>query len=594
MLSMKAIAVLGLLSSAMPLNRATFFELISLYRSHDPQNITRANRILDSLLPKTATVEVDPEDKFAHAASVTFYRLFATQLPAPLRERAGWDVSSRVRAIEQHWYPLHKTNFHMGHTNFAMLFLEAFVLGSEAVGNSETRQKAYSAFHDFCDYTLHNGLTEFNATDYLRFDLHAMSTLATASTDPEVRRRARAFADFWWFDAALHYWPSGDRLTGANARTYNYVAGVGGAVALMRPFFTGAPKPVAGEGGWVALFDYAPPQYICEIAKEKRPNVFRGLWLAPEVDEFRKGSEGADDFERRAHGEFGHQYGKDRYTFFDPAYALGTGGSHYSSQERMLVADIASSKPLASISSQINPRAQTGSASVQDRNIAMILYSPMLPDSKKSVPIVSPVLLLPANADRILVNGEQADRNPGIHQIAAGDLLYLQEGNVYACLRFVEANKGFAGYQPTYHYRLDGHDEVGSLACVLYDGAAKRLPERNVHSGFIVEMATAKEFPTFAEFRKHIETQTVIAQTDVESQWTVRYRSGNREIALKKDLSKDLILDKSVNGNRVETPVHESAFSNLTGGILTIHWKGATYTIDLRRLDQQASDRPPA
>jgi hypothetical protein len=107
-------------------------------------------------------------------------------------------------------------------------------------------------------------------------------------------------------------------------------------------------------------------------------------------------------------------------------------------------------------------------------------------------------------------------------------------------------------------------------------------------------MATAKEFPTFAEFRNHIETQTAIEQSDTNGHWTVRYRSGNREIALKRDLSKDLILDKSINGQRLETPVHETAFSNLTGGILTIRWKGVTHTIDLRRLDQQASDRPPA
>jgi len=595
------------------LNRTTFWELLTLYRQEDVKSVAEANRMLDSVLPRTASAPVDPEDKFTHAAAADFYRLYSARLPAALRERARWDLASRVKAIERDWYPQRKTGFGMGHTNFAMMFLEAFVLASEALGASDSRTKAYAAFHDFCDYTLHNGLTEFNATDYLRFDLHCMSSLATASQDPEVRRRARAFADFWWLDAALHYWPSGDRLTGANARTYNYVAGIGGAVALIRSFFGYGERATEGEGGWVAMFDYQPPAYIREIAREKQRTIYQGLWLAPEVDAFRKGFEGADDFQRTAHGEFGHQYGKDRYTYIEPAYALGTGGAHYSTQERMLVADIAGRNELASISSEINTslplaakdeflsflgdnrHAQTGSAAVQDRNLALILYSLTL-ESGKGVPIVAPLLLVPANVDAIFVNDQHADRHPGPHSISATDILYLTEGDVYASLRFVEAAEGFAGYKPTYHYRLDGQYrlkakggekarsfDVGALSCVLYNGREKLLSEKNVRAGFVVEMATRKEFPTLADFRRHIETTTSISQSYAKGIWEVRYRSGSREISLKKDLPRDLILDKRVDGVRVAPPVHTTGFSELKDGVLTVFWKGEKHVIDLRR-----------
>jgi hypothetical protein len=70
-------------------------------------------------------------------------------------------------------------------------------------------------------------------------DLHCLSHLATASANPQVRRRAAAFAEWLWFETALHYWPSRGWLTGANARTYNYVIGIGGAIGLVRPFFAG-------------------------------------------------------------------------------------------------------------------------------------------------------------------------------------------------------------------------------------------------------------------------------------------------------------------------------------------------------------------
>ncbi|MCX7012606.1 MAG: hypothetical protein NTW86_08595 [Candidatus Sumerlaeota bacterium] len=45
----------------------------------------------------------------------------------------------------------------------------------------------------------------------------------------------------------------------------------------------------------------------------------------------------------------------------------------------------------------------------------------------------------------------------------------------------------------------------------------------------------------------------------------------------------DLILDKRVDGVRVEPPAHATNFSALKDGVLTIEWKGQNHTIDLRR-----------
>ena len=615
-------------------NRASYWVLLTLYGVGDPQSIAKANDLLDSALRATESEGIDIEDKFGHASAVTFYRLYGAQLPAPLRERARQDIVQRVKAIETDWYPRRLTNFSMGHTNFAMMYLEAFVLGSEAIGDPEAQQKAHEAFNEFCDYTLHNGFTEFNATNYYKFDLHTLGVLATESADPQIRRRAAVFAELLWFDIALHYWPSQGWLTGANARTYSYVGGIGGAVSLARSFFDEKAEPPRitpeerkkspaqfwkahpGEGGWVALFDYEPPAYIREIACEKVPTLYQGLWLAAEPDEFRRGQEG-EDFEKFANGEFGHQYGKDRTTYIEPAYALGTGGAHYSGQDRMLVADIASPKDLASVCSQINTRVplesqddflsildnggrhvHTGSAAVQDRNLAVILYSVTLPAESKGVGIVAPLLLLPSNVDAVYLNEQPADREAGVHPMSANDILYLQEGDVYACLRFVEAAEGFAGYSPTYNYRLDGkfrteakHGDsgkartypVGALSCVLYDGPKQVLSDQNVRAGFVVEMGTRREFPDLAEFRRHIQTGASISQRYESGVWEVSYRSGEREISLKKDLPRDLILDKRVNGTRVEPPMHATNFSDLKDGVLTVRWKGQEHTIDLRR-----------
>lgn len=56
---------------------------------------------------------------------------------------------------------------------------------------------------------------------------------------------------------------------------------------------------------------------------------------------------------------------------------------------------------------------------------------------------------------------------------------------------------------------------------------------------------------------------------------TARYVHGQ-------DLPRDLILDKRVDGARVEPPVHETNFSELKDGVLTVSWKGEKHVIDLR------------
>ena len=155
----------------------------------------------------------------------------------------------------------------------------------------------------------------------------------------------------------------------------------------------------------------------------------------------------------------------------------------------------------------VEPFVQAGAAAVQARNRALLLYDLDLPlASGKEVPIVAPSLLLPAHADGLWVNGREADRRAGPHALSAGDVLYLQEGGVYASLRFVPAPAGLAGYAPTYHYRLDGRYElktkgetgrgrrvfhVGALACVLHNGGKTVVEGREVRAGFVVEMATA-------------------------------------------------------------------------------------------------------
>ena len=133
---------------------------------------------------------------FVHEAEVVVFHLFANKMPAHILRRLRFDVEARMTALEHCWYPFRRANTNIGHTNYALMYLTSFLLGTEALGNRASEEKAYGAFHDFCDYTLENGITEYNATTYYKIDLRCWSHLAKYSRNAEVRRRADAQLDF--------------------------------------------------------------------------------------------------------------------------------------------------------------------------------------------------------------------------------------------------------------------------------------------------------------------------------------------------------------------------------------------------------------
>ena len=421
--------------------------------------------------------------------------------------------------------------------------------------------------------------------------------------DPPARKSAAAppaLTEFGWLDLAIHYWPHPRRLTGANARTYDHLGAEGGGLILVDQFLTGRPWTLTfGEEVFVGYLDYLPPAYLREIASRKVPTEYRGLWMAPKMEAWRVGAggKGGED------GAFGNEYGKDRYTYIEPRFALGTGGEHYAYQDRMLVGDFGTSdKPLNSISAQIDTRVSLdysgnfldflgnqrhiplGSAEVQDKGVALMLCA-VNGKLAGNTPIVAPLLLFPRNVEKCFVNETPASQNAGTQTLAAGDVLFLQEGAVYAALRCLPVAEGFAGYSPTYHYRADitrGPYQVGALLTALYSGTPRRLSETNVRAGFVVEMATRDDYPTFAAFRNHIK-QTRIEQTYQGGVWDVRYPTAGRTLRIRRDVVRDATLDKWVNGTRVEPPVFATNFAHLTApGVITVQWEGKAHQIDLR------------
>jgi hypothetical protein len=592
--------------------RETLWLLLALYGQGTSEKIAEANDRLARLLAlpvEDSQTSRDTSHRFSMFTVPAFTMLVdyhAELMPAGLREQAMRRLAEMVEYVDRSWEPHHASDHEMGHTNYALLWLSGYLRGSEITGADAIHKKAAGAFHHWCDYTLHNGVTEFNATTYYKIDLHALGYLADRSADPEVRRRAAAFADMIWLDAAIHYWPARRRMTGANARSYS-IDGEGGTLNIIRHQLLDEPMEITlGEELFFTLTRHRPPAWFREIALEKENLEYRGLWLAPEIARWRRpfGGDGGGD------GAYGNRYGCDRATVITPAWALGTGGDGYAWQDRMLVADFlpgADAGKIMPVSLRINTLLTSASgkplkdflgntrhwplrtATVQRAGSALVLCTIDTPPRGAAVPVIAPLLIFPPDAGRVELNDAPLEIKPGFRKIRATDILFIEQSGARAALRFVPTGDAFGGQKAAYSIRTDGETgrtRFGLFSAVLYEHLNEPLPRRPagkaVRIGFVVEMSAVSADASFEAFQRRIIKETKINQGYDGTVWRVDYRTAdNHRLMLARDVREGRTLAKEIDGVFVEAPAHRSTISELKDGVLTVRWRGRRAVMDL-------------
>ncbi|MDR0902986.1 MAG: hypothetical protein LBM92_09495 [Opitutaceae bacterium] len=97
----------------------------------------------------------------------------------------------------------------------------------EALGRADVADDGYARLAEWLRFTATNGIGEFNAVTYYGVDLDSLNLIAKYAARPEGRAHALKAARYLWTAAAANWFSAGDRLGGANARSYDYLFGHG-------------------------------------------------------------------------------------------------------------------------------------------------------------------------------------------------------------------------------------------------------------------------------------------------------------------------------------------------------------------------------
>lgn len=169
----------------------------------------------------------------------------------------------------------------------------------------------------FLNVLYDHGAFEYVSPTYYAVDIDALQFGYRYISDPEIRETFKILLDYFWTDMALNWYLQGQRLSGAQSRTYDYLRGLGG-VDMACGMAGLATAPTGKEG--VRLQDgllgtYAPTPKTLALASVY-PRLIEQRW--------------------------GEETGQWRTTHVTRNMALGTAGASYGSMQDMtLTVDLA-------------------------------------------------------------------------------------------------------------------------------------------------------------------------------------------------------------------------------------------------------------
>ncbi|OAM88883.1 hypothetical protein OH491_12060 [Termitidicoccus mucosus] len=142
------------------------------------------------------------------------------RLTPAARDRLRELMTDAIEGMKLHQVKLPYTNIWLKKT-WCLIAL------GEALGRPDVADDGYARLAEWLRFTAANGICEFNAVTYYGTDLDSLNLIAKYAARPEGRALALKAARYLWTAAAANWFAAGDRLGGANARSYDYLFGHG-------------------------------------------------------------------------------------------------------------------------------------------------------------------------------------------------------------------------------------------------------------------------------------------------------------------------------------------------------------------------------
>ncbi|MBQ1498925.1 MAG: hypothetical protein IIZ38_11485 [Sphingomonas sp.] len=253
------------------------------------------------------------------------HRLFGDRLPPDARTKLEALIDTGIKGMQRHPVKLDYTNIYL--TQAANL-----ILCGEAANRPEIAAQGYARLDAWLAFTTGHGVTEFDSPTYYGIDIEALAAIARYAARTEGRAQAAVALRYFWADVAANWWAPGDRLGGANARSYDYLWGRGYLEAQTWPAGWLRALPELEGAGWIA---------------GPRANLVSMLDAA----EWGPDQEQADALRRQVPRTVVQKWGAEperiATQYVGRSFSLGSAGAGRGGDDRMLVGNIGNSPDFA-------------------------------------------------------------------------------------------------------------------------------------------------------------------------------------------------------------------------------------------------------
>jgi hypothetical protein len=158
--------------------------------------------------------------EFAMQLLGLLHRRYAARLSPAARDHMEALLSDGIAGLRSH-------RVRIDYTNIFVMKAWGLISAGEALGRADVAADGYGRFDEWLRHTARHGIGEYGGVTYYGIDLDSLALIARFAGRPEVQTQARAAIRYLWTDIAANWWAPGDRLGGANARSYDYLFGTG-------------------------------------------------------------------------------------------------------------------------------------------------------------------------------------------------------------------------------------------------------------------------------------------------------------------------------------------------------------------------------
>lgn len=164
------------------------------------------------------------------------------------------------------------------YTNIVFMNAGNLIVLGELMDRPKVTAEGLARFEEALAYTCKYGTHEYDSPTYAAVDLTDVALILNYARNEPVKRQAEALLRYYWTDIAANWHPAMQRLCGSQARTYDYVNGLGYLdTHLMAAGWLPTP---AGKGPDILAYltRWQPPAELKDLADKQLPRLVQQTW----------------------------------------------------------------------------------------------------------------------------------------------------------------------------------------------------------------------------------------------------------------------------------------------------------------------------